>query len=79
MVLNTVPAQIIGEEMLAAMQPGAWLMELASAPYGFDRKRAADHGLNSDVLPALPAKYAPYSAGLALKKAAVMLLKEAEK
>ena len=49
MVLNTVPAQIIGEEMLAAMQPGAWLMELASAPYGFDRKKAADHGLNIEA------------------------------
>ena len=78
MVFNTIPAQVIGEEELQALQPGGWLLELASAPYGFDRKKAAEYGLNCDVLPALPARYAPYSAGLALKEAAVKLLKEAE-
>lgn len=78
MVMNTIPAQVMGDGELQAMQTGSWLMELASAPYGFDRTRAAEHGLHCDVLPALPARYAPLSAALAWKKAAVNMLKEAE-
>jgi len=78
MVFNTVPAQVMGERELLAMQKDAWLLELASAPYGFDRKRALELELHCDVLPALPARYAPISAGMALKKAAVRLIQEAE-
>ena len=78
MLLNTVPAQVLGERELACMQPGSWLMELASAPYGFDRRQASAHGLNCDILPSLPARCAPLSAAIALKKTTVKLLKEAE-
>lgn len=78
MVLNTVPAQVMGERELQALPQGAWLLELASAPYGFDRKKAAELGLNCDVLPALPARYAPASAGMALKNAVIRLLGEVE-
>lgn len=78
MVLNTVPAQVMGERELQALSQGTWLLELASAPYGFDRKRAMEMGLRCDVLPALPARYAPASAGMALKNAAIRLIQEAE-
>ena len=78
MVLNTVPAQVMGERELQALPKGAWLLELASAPYGFDREQAQKMGLHVDVLPALPARYAPKSAGMALKAAAVRLIREAD-
>lgn len=76
MVLNTVPAQVMGERELRAMAKGTWLLELASAPYGFDRQKAAELGLNCKVLPAIPAWYAPISAGMALKEAVIRLLRE---
>lgn len=76
MVLNTIPAQVLDESALQAMQPGSWLLELASAPYGFDRDQAAKLGLNCAVLPALPARYAPLSAAAALKAAALQKLSE---
>ena len=77
MVLNTIPARVLGTEALAALPKGAWLLELASAPYGFDRDAAASMGLNVEVLPALPARYAPRSAARALKPVSMELLREA--
>ena len=77
MVLNTIPARVLGTEALAALPKGAWLLELASAPYGFDRDAAARLGLNVEVLPALPARYAPQSAARALKQVSLELLREA--
>lgn len=74
MVLNTIPAQVLNEDALSAMQPGTWLLELASAPYGFDRALALKMGLRCEVLPALPARYAPKSAALALRAAIRELL-----
>lgn len=77
MVLNTIPARVLGTEALAALPKGAWLLELASAPYGFDRDAATAQGLNVEVLPALPARYAPQSAARALKQVSLELLREA--
>lgn len=77
MALNTIPARVLGTEALAALPKGAWLLELASAPYGFDRDAAARLGLNVEVLPALPARYAPQSAARALKQVSLELLREA--
>lgn len=77
MVLNTIPANVLGTEALAALPKGTWLLELASAPYGFDRDRATALGLNVEVLPALPSRYAPQSAARALKQVSLELLREA--
>ena len=77
MVLNTVPAQVLGTQVLERLPKGTWLLELASAPYGFDRAEAEAMGLRAEVLPALPARYAPSSAAHALKQVCVELLREA--
>lgn len=62
LVFNTVPAPVLGEEQLHKFPMGALLMELASAPGGFDPELAA--GANLLVLNAqgLPGKYAPETA-----------------
>ena len=75
-VLNTVPAQVLTEDKLRLLSPGVPLLELASAPYGFDRDVAVALGHPCEVLPALPARYAPHSAALALRQAAIRLLEE---
>ena len=76
LVLNTIPAQIMDEKCLASLSTAAWLLELASAPYGFERATANRLGIQYDILPALPARYAPISAALALKRACLTLVKE---
>lgn len=76
LVVNTIPCQVIGESALLALPPDACLLELASAPYGFNREAAKARRLYCEVLPALPARYAPDSAAKALSHACVRLLSE---
>lgn len=76
LILNTIPARILTEEAIAKRKQEAWILELASAPYCFDPEQARDLGLKFEVLPALPARYAPASAGKALAEAAVRMLEE---
>jgi len=77
-LLNTVPSQIIGEKVLQALPANALLLELASAPFGFDRKTAEDMGLFTAYLPGIPARYAPESAAKALREALNRLMREGE-
>lgn len=70
LLMNTVPSQVIREETLKALPKGALLLELASAPYGFDMKKAGDLGLCGALLPGIPGKYAPETAAEALFMAA---------
>lgn len=76
LVLNTVPAPVFSPDSLSLLPRDAALMELASAPYGFDLKAAAALGLKAQRLPGLPARYAPASAAGALKQAVRRLLEE---
>lgn len=76
LILNTIPARVISERALEKVKPSSWILELASAPYGFDRETAGGMGIHCEVLPALPARYAPLSAAYALKQAVVRLLAE---
>lgn len=76
MLLNTVPAQIIGADVLKVLPEGAWLLDLASAPYGFDRETAERLHPRFEILPGLPGKCVPLSAAFTLKAACLALLKE---
>lgn len=75
-VINTVPAQLLGEAELADMDPSVLLIDLASAPGGVDLQAA--HRLQRTVVPALslPGKVAPASAGLAIKQTVIHMLEE---
>ncbi|MBP3654983.1 MAG: dipicolinate synthase [Oscillospiraceae bacterium] len=66
LVINTIPARVLDAGQMAALPSGALLVELASAPGGFDPNAAANLGLQ--VLPAggLPGKFAPESAANAI-------------
>lgn len=78
LVLNTVPAQILTEYHLKLLKQDCWLLELASAPYGFDMDAAKALGVSCALLPGLPARYAPLSAAMALRDAVTELLGRAE-
>ena len=73
-ILNTVPARILNEDHLRRMKKNVRLLELASAPYGFDPETASKMGIDCAVLPGLPGRYSPLSAALALRESVNMLL-----
>lgn len=66
LVLNTVPARVLGEAALAAIPKEALVLELASAPYGFDLERAKALGVRVSVESGIPGRYAPLDAGQAM-------------
>ena len=60
-VLNTVPAPVLGQDVLEALREGTLLLELASAA-GFDREAAEALGLRTISAPGLPGRCAPETA-----------------
>ena len=77
-IVNTVPARVLTEGMLCLIRPDALLLELASAPGGFDRELARNIGLQVLSAPGLPGETAPRSAAELLKKAVYAAMEEME-
>jgi dipicolinate synthase subunit A len=67
-ILNTVPAMLFDPEIISHITPGTLLIELASAPGGFDRAAVAAAGLRIINAPGLPGKEAPVTSGQVLAK-----------
>ena len=65
-VFGTAPARVLGRSALAALRPGALVVELASPPYGVDVGLAGQMGVQVAVEGGLPGRYAPLDAGAAL-------------
>ena len=62
MIFNTVPALVLPRERLALARPDALLLELASAPYGFDLLQARKLGLRAELESGIPGRYCPRTA-----------------
>ena len=62
-VFNTVPEQIVGADLLARLPDDVLLLDLASAPGGFDHEWAKEHGYHVIWALSLPGKTAPVTAG----------------
>ncbi len=75
MVFNTVPCRILSEPVLAHLPKSCVLMELASAPGGFDPLCAERLGLRWLLASALPGRYFPESAGKILAQTLSELLR----
>lgn len=67
LAINTVPAQMLGVEELAAMKEHAAVIDLASLPGGVDDESAAALGVKVIHALGLPGKEAPITAGRYLK------------
>lgn len=77
-VVNTVPARVLDEKALCAAAEGTLLLELASAPGGFDRKLAENVGLRVISAPGLPGRFAPRSAAELMREAIYQAIREGE-
>jgi len=67
-VINTVPAPILGARELAVMPETCPILELASRPGGVDETAAAALGRTVIRAPALPGRVAPVTAAAAIKQ-----------
>lgn len=77
-IVNTVPARVLTDGALCAAAEDALLLELASAPGGFDRTLAENLGLRVLAAPGLPGKCAPLRAAELMREAIYASLKEGE-
>ncbi len=68
-VFNTVPAPVLGEKILGLQGPDTLLMELASAPGGFDREAADKLGLMVTDAQGLPGRFSPKASADLIRKA----------
>lgn len=63
LVINTIPAPVLGREELAALKEGTPVIDLASRPGGVDFAAADELGVRTVHALSLPGKEAPVTAG----------------
>ena len=76
LVVNTVPAPVLGIEELAAMKEGALIIDLASRPGGVDMASAAALGVRVIWALSLPGKVAPVTSGRYIKETVYHIMEE---
>ena len=77
-LVNTVPAPVVGQQVLEALPPDSLTVDLASAPGGVDLGAAAALGRRAMTAPGLPARCAPDSAGEYVAQTVLEILRERE-
>lgn len=65
-IVNTVPALMLGRDQLAFVKQDIYIADIASAPGGVDFEAANTFGIKADLLPALPGIIAPKTAAFYL-------------
>ena len=76
--LNTIPAVVLTEPVLAALRPGSLIVDLASRPGGTDFAAARRLGLTALHALSLPAACAPETAGEFVAQTVCEILRERE-
>ena len=77
-VVNTIPAPVLTEPVLAALRPGSLVVDLASRPGGTDFAAARRLGHKAIHALSLPAVCAPETAGEAVARTVQTILQERE-
>ena len=77
-IVNTVPARVLSDAALCCVPAGSPLIELASAPGGFDRSLAQNIGLHVIAAPGLPGRYKALAAAELIKTELDAILTEQE-
>ena len=77
-VVNTIPAPVLTEPVLTALRPGSLIVDLASKPGGTDFAAAQRLGCKAIHALSLPAACAPDTAGEAVARTVLTILRERE-
>ncbi|MCI9155704.1 MAG: dipicolinate synthase subunit DpsA [Lawsonibacter sp.] len=76
LIVNTVPARVLGREELEDVRPDCLILDLASKPGGVDLHTAGELGLTVVWALSLPGKVAPVTAGAAIRDTIYNMLRE---
>lgn len=71
LIFSTPPARVLDREMLMHVAQDAYIMDLASSPYGVDMEAAQTLKLCVTREPGLPGRWCPLSAGRAVYNAVI--------
>lgn len=74
-IINTVPALVMDKTAIENMRDDVFIIELASAPGGFDLKSVTERDLSYIFASGLPGKTAPLAAGNIIKDTIMNILK----
>lgn len=77
-IINTVPARVMGEDLLMETKKGCLLMDLASKPGGIDFATAARLGTHVIWALSLPGEAAPITSGAIIRDTIFNILHEEE-
>lgn len=75
-IFNTIPALVLDEEVLSRVRSTVLILDLVSSPGGTDFETARRLGITALLLPGLPGKVAPQTAGEFLARVVPRLLAE---
>ena len=75
-VINTVPATILKKDIIDSINKDAMIIDIASYPYGFDIKYAQSKNIKITVLPSLPGKSFPETAGNIIAETIINIIEE---
>lgn len=75
-LVNTVPAPLLTGEVLGQLNRECVLIDIASAPWGFDVGAAESLGFRALRAPALPGRAAPATAGEIIARTVLQMLEE---
>lgn len=78
LIINTVPAMVLGESVLEDVSPDCLVIDLASRPGGVDMESAAALGLKVIWALSLPGKVAPVTSGKIIRDTIYHILQEVE-
>lgn len=78
LVINTVPARVLGEEELEDLSEDCLVIDLASRPGGVDFEAAARLGVKAIWALSLPGKVAPVTSGKIIRDTVYHILQEEE-
>lgn len=78
LIVNTIPAQVLDRRRLQWVNPGAFLLDLASAPGGVDRAAAKELGLPGPSGAGAAGRTAPVTAAAAIRDSVYHILWELE-
>lgn len=75
-IVNTVPVMILGRDFIDKMRPNSLLIDVSSYPYGFDIDYALSVNKKVNILPSLPGKCVPKSAGIIIAETIINIIEE---
>ena len=73
-IFNTIPSQVISNNLLKKMKSSVTILDIASAPGGVDFEAARQLGIHAFLCPVLPGKYSPLSSARGIKETVETLL-----